>query len=44
VRTHRELELRRAQKLAAVGRLANGIVHEINTPVQFTGDSGDVRR
>ena len=33
-----ELELRHAQKLEAVGRLAAGIAHEINTPVQFIGD------
>ncbi|MEW5847939.1 MAG: PAS domain-containing protein [Myxococcota bacterium] len=34
-----ELEHRQAQKLEAVGRLAAGIAHEINTPVQFIGDS-----
>jgi len=34
-----ELELRVAQKLEAVGQLAAGIAHEINTPVQFVGDS-----
>jgi signal transduction histidine kinase len=34
-----ELELRQAQKLEAVGRLAAGIAHEINTPIQFVGDS-----
>jgi len=34
-----ELELRSAQKLEAVGRLAAGIAHEINTPVQFITDN-----
>jgi signal transduction histidine kinase len=34
-----ELELRQAQKLEAVGRLAAGIAHEINTPIQFIGDN-----
>ncbi|HEX2659821.1 MAG TPA: AAA family ATPase [Polyangia bacterium] len=34
-----ELELRQAQKLEAVGRLASGVAHEINTPVQFVTDS-----
>jgi len=34
-----ELELRGAQKLEAVGRLAAGIAHEINTPVQFITDN-----
>jgi PAS domain S-box-containing protein len=33
-----EMELRQAQKLEAVGRLASGIAHEINTPIQFIGD------
>lgn len=32
-------ELAAAQRLAAVGTLAAGIAHEINTPVQFVNDS-----
>jgi signal transduction histidine kinase len=38
-RQHAEVELRHAQKLEAVGRLAAGIAHEINTPVQFVADN-----
>ena len=34
-----EVELRHGQKLEAVGRLAAGIAHEINTPIQFIGDN-----
>jgi signal transduction histidine kinase len=34
-----EVELRQGEKLKAVGELAAGIAHEINTPVQFVGDS-----
>jgi signal transduction histidine kinase len=34
-----ESELRLAQKLEAVGELAAGIAHEINTPIQYVGDS-----
>jgi PAS domain S-box-containing protein len=33
------LELRMAQKLEAVGRLASGVAHEINTPMQFVSDN-----
>jgi two-component system, NtrC family, sensor kinase len=32
-------ELLQAQKLESVGRLAAGVAHEINTPVQFVSDS-----
>ena len=38
-RLQMEVELRQAQKLEAIGRLAAGIAHEINTPVQFVTDS-----
>lgn len=34
-----EFELGHAQQLESVGRIAAGIAHEINTPVQFIGDS-----
>jgi two-component system NtrC family sensor kinase len=38
-RNRLEIDLRHAQKLEAVGRLAAGIAHEINTPIQFVGDN-----
>jgi PAS domain S-box-containing protein len=37
-RSRLELKLRLSQKLESVGRLAAGIAHEINTPIQFVGD------
>ena len=33
-----EAELRMTHKLEAIGRLASGIAHEINTPIQYVGD------
>jgi PAS domain S-box-containing protein len=34
-----QMEAAAAQRLAAMGTLAAGIAHEINTPIQFVGDS-----
>jgi len=34
-----EAQLRQAQKLEAIGQLASGIAHEINTPIQYIGDN-----
>ena len=37
--TNMDIQLRQAQKLEAIGQLAAGIAHEINTPIQFVGDN-----
>jgi PAS domain S-box len=34
-----EDQLRRSQKLEAIGQLAAGVAHEINTPIQYVGDN-----
>jgi two-component system NtrC family sensor kinase len=34
-----ERELEQAQHLAAIGQLAAGVAHEINTPMQYIGDN-----
>ncbi|HEY0190697.1 MAG TPA: ATP-binding protein [Kofleriaceae bacterium] len=39
VRQRMEAELRLSQKLEAVGQLAAGIAHEINTPIQYVADN-----
>jgi two-component system, NtrC family, sensor kinase len=39
VRRRLEQELNAAQRLEAIGQLAAGVAHEINTPMQFIGDN-----
>lgn len=39
VRKKLEQELRQAQKMEALGALASGVAHEINTPIQFVSDN-----
>jgi signal transduction histidine kinase len=34
-----EMELSQAEKLRAVGQLASGIAHELNTPIQYVSDN-----
>ncbi len=45
-RKNLEVQLRHSQRLESIGQLAAGVAHEINTPIQFVGDSvqflGDV--
>jgi PAS domain S-box-containing protein len=34
-----ETQLSQSQRLEAIGRLAAGVAHEVNTPIQFVGDN-----
>lgn len=38
-RKRMETDLRQAQRLEAIGSLAAGVAHEINTPIQYVGDN-----
>jgi PAS domain S-box-containing protein len=38
-RRHLERQLNQTHKMEAVGQLAGGIAHEINTPIQYIGDN-----
>jgi signal transduction histidine kinase len=44
LRQEAEIELGLAQKLETVGRLAAGIAHEINAPIQYISDSAHLLR
>jgi PAS domain S-box-containing protein len=34
-----QVQLNQAQKLEAIGQMASGVAHEINTPIQYIGDN-----